>query len=355
MQLLLIYLFTALGFSFLCSLLESVLLSVTPGFIGAYEKKAPSTGRLMRKLKKDIDRPLSAILSLNTIAHTMGAAGVGAQSMVVFGSEYVAVSSAVLTFLILVFTEIIPKTFGALYWRELAPFTARTVQLLILLLFPLVMLCLTLTRLISKGKVESGFSREEFLAIADMGFQEGKFREEESRIIKNLFLLRKLSADDIMTPRTVLVTLPADTTVGEAIKLPDIKFSRIPIYQDDPDHIIGFVLKADIYLEASRGNQAKRLTSLRRDLPAVPETVALVQIFELLLKQRQQALLVVDEHGGVAGIVTIEDLIETLLGIEIMDETDTVADMRALARQQWLKRARSLGIVVDTEESSSRS
>jgi len=350
MQLLLIYLFAALGFSFLCSLLESVLLSVTPGFVGAYEKKAPKTGRLMRRLKKNIDRPLAAILSLNTMAHTVGAAGVGAQSLIVFGSEYVAVTSAVLTFLILVFTEIIPKTYGALYWRELAPFTARTVHLMILVLYPLVILCLALTRLISKGKNDRGFSREEFLAIADIGFQEGKFREEEARIIKNLFLLRKLSADDILTPRTVMFTLPASMTVGEAVKVSDIKFSRIPIYQDDPDHIVGFVLKSDIYLEASCGNQTKPLMSLRRDLEAVPETVPLIQIFERFLKQRQQAVLVVDEHGGVAGIVTMEDLIETLLGIEIMDETDTVADMRALARQQWFKRARSLGIVVDTEE-----
>jgi len=350
MKLLLIYLFAALGFSFLCSLLESALLSVTPGFVWAYEKKAPTTGRLMRGLKENIDRPLAAILSLNTMAHTIGAAGVGAQSLIVFGSAYVAVTSAVLTFLILVFTEIIPKTFGALYWRELAPFTARTVHLMIRVLYPLVILCLALTRLISKGKNESGFSREEFLAIADIGFQEGKFREEEARIIKNLFMLRKLSADDVLTPRTVMFTLPASMTVGEAVKVPDIKFSRIPIYQGDPDHIVGFVLKSDIYLEASCGNEGKPLMSLRRDLAAVPETVPLIQIFEHFLKQRQQAMLVIDEHGGVAGIVTMEDLIETLLGIEIMDETDTVADMRTLARQQWFKRARSLGIVVDTEE-----
>ena len=349
MDLLLIYLFEALVFSFLCSLLEAVLLSISPGFMGAYEKKAPATGRLMRRLKKDIDRPLAAILSLNTMAHTVGAAGVGAQSMVVFGSEFVAITSAVLTLLILVFTEIIPKTFGALYWRDLAPFTVRTVQLLILLLYPLVFMCLALTRLISKNKTQRGFSREEFLAIADIGFREGKFREEESRIIQNLFLLRKLTADDIMTPRTVMFKLPARMTVGEAIKIPDIKFSRIPVHRDDPDDIVGFVLKGDIYLEASRGNQDKPLISLRRDLPAVPETVPLIQIFERFLK-RQQAFLVVDEHGGVAGIVTMEDIIETLLGIEIMDETDTIADMRALARQQWLKRARSLGIVIDTEE-----
>ena len=325
-------------------------MSVTPGFIGAYEKKTPGTGRLIRELNEDIDRPLAAILSLNTIAHTVGAAGVGAQSMLLFGSNYIAVTSALLTLLILVFTEIIPKTFGALYWRDLAPFTARTIQLLILLLYPLVFLCLALTKMISKNKSTPNFKHEEFLAIADIGFHEGKFREEESRVIKNLFLLRKLSVEDVMTPRTVIFSLPASLTIGEAAKMPDIRFSRILIYGDDPDQIMGFVLKSDIYMEASRGNHNNPLISLRRDLHVIPETVPLIQIFERFLKQRQHAMLVVDEHGGLAGIVTLEDVIETLLGIEIMDETDTVADMRELARQQWLKRARSLGIVVDKED-----
>lgn len=350
MKLLLIYLFTALGLSFLCSLLESVLLSVTPGFMGAYEKKAPITGRLLRRLKKDIDRSLAAILSLNTIAHTVGAAGVGAQSMVIFGSEYVAITSSILTLLILVLTEIIPKTYGALYWREMVPFTTRTIHIMIFLLYPLVFLCMALTQLISKGKKQHSFSREEFQAIADIGIKEGQFREEESRIIRNLFLLRKLSADDIMTPRTVIFTLPANMTVGEAVKIPDIKFTRIPIYQGDPDHIVGFVLRGDIYLEVSRGNQTKPLIALRRDLAAVPETVTLIHLYERFLKHRQQAVLVVDEHGGVAGILTMEDIIETLLGIEIMDETDTVADMRALAKQQWLKRARTLGILTEKDK-----
>jgi CBS domain containing-hemolysin-like protein len=350
MQLLLTYLAVALGFSFLCSLLESVLLSVTPGFLGAYEKRSPATGRLLRRLKQSIDRPLAAILSLNTMAHTVGAAGVGAQSLVVFGSEYVAVTSALLTLLILVFTEIIPKTYGALYWRELAPLTARTVQLMVLLLYPLVVACMALTRMISRGRVKHTFSREEFQAIADIGLREGQFREEESRIVKNLFLLRKLSADDVMTPRTVMFRLPAEMTVGEAAGIPDVKFSRIPIYQQDPDHIVGFVLKSDIYREASQGRQGRPLLELRRELPAVPETVPLNQIFERLLKERRQIVLAVDEHGGVAGILTLEDIIESVLGIEILDETDAVADMRALARQQWLKRARALGIIVDADE-----
>lgn len=350
MKLLLFYLFTALVFSFLCSLLESVLLSITPGFLGAFEKKSPKNGRLLRSLKKDIDRPLAAILILNTIAHTIGAAGVGAQALVVFGSGYVAITSAVLTLLILVFTEIIPKTYGALYWREMAAFTARMLQVMIVALSPLIFLSMQLTRLISKGKKQKSFSREELQAIADIGLEEGQFREQESRIIRNLFLLRKLRADDVMTPRTVMFMLPADMTVGEAVEVQDERFSRIPIYEDKLDHIVGFVLKSDIYMEASQGRKSEPLLSLRRDLPMVPETVTLIQLFESILKQRQHASLVVDEHGGVAGIVTMEDIIETLLGMEIMDETDTVTDMRALARQQWLKRARALGIVVDHEE-----
>jgi CBS domain containing-hemolysin-like protein len=350
MNLLLIYLFIALVFSFLCSLLESVLLSVTPGFMGAYEKKSPKTGRLLRKLKEDIDRPLAAILSLNTMAHTVGAAGVGAQSLIVFGSGYVAITSAILTLLILIFTEIIPKTFGALYWREMAPFTARMLNILVVLLYPLIFLSMILTRWISKGKKQHSFSREEFQAIADIGIKEGKILEQESRIIKNLFLLRKLRAEDIMTPRTVLFTFPANMTVGEAIHFVDVRFSRIPIYDGNIDNIVAFVMKSDIYLEASRGNQEKPLSCLGRDFPVVPETVSLMLLFEKFLEQRQQAMLVVDEHGGVSGIITMEDMIETLLGIEIMDETDTVTDMRALARQQWEKRARSLGIITEKDQ-----
>jgi CBS domain containing-hemolysin-like protein len=350
MKLLFFYLFIALGFSFLCSLLESILLSITPGFIGAHENASPKTGHLMRKLKEDIDRPLAAILSLNTIAHTVGAAGVGAQSLVVFGSGYVAITSAVLTLLILVFTEIIPKTIGALYWRELAPVTARILHVIIVLLYPLVYLSLIITRIISREKPVRSISREELQAMADIGHKEGQFREQESQIIKNLFLLRKLRADDIMTPRTVIFMLPAEMTIGEVIvKFQEIKFSRIPIYRETTDQIDGFVLKSDIYLEASRGNQGKKLHEFCRNLPVIPEMVQLIRLFEQLLAEQQHAMLVVDEHGSVAGIITMEDVIETLLGIEIMDETDTVADMRALARHQWLKRARKLGIIHDTE------
>lgn len=351
MELLLLFLFIALGVSFLCSILESVLLSVTPGFVGAYEKSSPKTGRLLRRLKDDVDRPLAAVLSLNTMAHTIGAAGVGAQALVIFGSGYVAITSVILTLLILFVSEIIPKTLGAVYWRRLAPFTARTLRVLVVVLYPLVIISMGLTRLIAKRRIHHFFSHEEFQAIAEIGAQEGELGEQESRVIENLFLLRELRAGDVMTPRTVLFTLPADTTVAEVVaKYPDIRFSRIPIYGEDPDDVMGLVLKDDVYVEASRGDQGKALASLRRDMTVVSETIKPAELLERLSQNRQHAALVVDEHGGVSGIVTMEDVIETLLGVEIMDETDAVADMRALARQQWLRRARAMGITPADEE-----
>ncbi|MFO8084560.1 MAG: CNNM domain-containing protein [Desulfobacterales bacterium] len=350
MNLLLFYLFMALGISFLCSLLEAVLLSITPGFAESTEYRSPRTGAILRKLKENIDRPLSAILTLNTMAHTIGAAGVGAQALLLFGSESIAIVSAILTILILVLSEIIPKTLGALYWRKLAPLSAYILKWLIILLYPLVLLFMKLTQIISRGKVTHSISYEELVAIADIGYKEGLFREQESKIIKNLLLLRKLKAYDIMTPHTVMFKLPADMTIGEVVaKFPDIMFSRIPIYRNNPDEIDSFVLKSDIYMEASRNNQDKMLNLLRRDLPAIPETVTLIQLFEQCLKQRQYINLVVDEHGGIAGILTMEDIIETLLGIEIVDETDLITDMRAMARQQWQKRARKLGLITDHE------
>ena len=331
MQLLLLYLFLALGVSFLCSLLESVLLSITPSYATAFEKRSPRVGRRIRWLKRDIDRPLAAILSLNTIAHTIGAAGVGAQALVVFGSGSVAVASAVLTLLILVLSEIIPKTLGALYWRELAPVSARILSAMIFLLYPLVLLSVQLTRLMTSRQKGYSFSREELRAIADLGLEEELFREREYAIIKNLLLLRKLKAEDIMTPRTVLFRLPETMTAGEVVEgYPDIQFSRIPVFRQDTDAIEAFALKSDIYQEVSAGNPDKPLAELARDLPAVPEKAALIQLFERFLRNRQHAALVVDEHGDTAGILTMEDIIETLVGIEIVGAGNVLGTIKDL-------------------------
>ncbi|NOX38704.1 MAG: HlyC/CorC family transporter [Calditrichaeota bacterium] len=346
MTLLLFYLFLALGVSFLCSLLEAVILSVTPSFVETLEQKSHRMGATLRHLKTNIERPLAAILSLNTIAHTVGAAGVGAQALVVFGSGYVAVTSAVLTFLILVFSEIIPKTLGALYWQKLATFTAPVLLVMVWLFYPLVLMSQKIASWLSSEKHTANVSREELRAMAVLAKKEGVFSEQEYRLLKNLLGVRKLKVKDIMTPHTVMFTLPADMTVGEVLKkYPEIKFSRIPIYEKTPEDIHAYVMHKDIMREASRERYDTPLRALGRKLKVVPEVVPLLYVFEQFLNQREHIKLVIDEYGSIAGIVTMEDVVETLLGIEIVDETDVTEDMQVLARQLWTKRAKALGLI----------
>ena len=240
MALLSLYVVLAVGVSFLCSIMEAVLLSVTPAYIGALEKDAPSSARQLRALKDDIERPLAAILSLNTVAHTVGAAGAGAQAAVVFGSAAVGVFSAVLTLAILVLSEVIPKTFGAVYWRALAPVVAQTLGPMIWVLGPLVWLCQLITGLVSRGKEdEPAVSREELIAMADIGELQGVIEADETRIVKNLMRFRGLTAKDVMTPRTVLVAFPESATAAQVTKR-DIPFSRIPVYDENPDQVTGY-------------------------------------------------------------------------------------------------------------------
>jgi magnesium and cobalt exporter, CNNM family len=351
MLLLIFYLFLALGFSFFCSIMEAVLLSVTPSFTEALEQRSPRTGAKLRHLKSNIDRPLAAILSLNTIAHTVGAVGVGAQALAVFGSAYVAATSAVLTFLILIFSEIIPKTLGAFYWRRLAVAAVRILPVLIWSLYPLVLLSEKIAGWLSAGKRSAVVNREEIQAMTDLARKKGIFGEQESRILKNLLRVGRLNVKDFMTPRPVIFSLYADTTVEEVMKkYQEIRFSRIPIYDEGPEDIHSFVLKSDIMLEASKGRLNTRLHSLGRDIKIVPEVVTLILIFEQFLDQHEHIAVVVDEYGGIEGMVTMEDIVETLLGIEIVDETDGTVDMQAMARRQWKKRARALGLISPEEE-----
>lgn len=346
MFILFLYFSLALGISFLCSIMEAVILSVTPSYIEVLEQKSPKTGASLRNLKSNIDRPLAAILSLNTIAHTVGAAGVGAQSLVLFGNSYVAATSAILTFLILVLSEIIPKTLGAYYWHHLVGPTVRIVPVLIWCLYPLVILSKKIAILLAPRKRKSAVSREELQAMASLAYRDGLVTYQESRILRNLMSIGKLTGKDIMTPRTVMFTLPPDMTVGEVMeKYPSIRFSRIPISGNDSDGIRSFVLKNDIVLQASLGHSDIKLSSIGRDALIVPEIITVLSLFEQLLNLRAHIAFLVDEYGSIKGMVTMEDVIETLLGIEIIDETDVTIDMRAMARQQWEKRARSLGIL----------
>ena len=350
MYLLLTYLLLAIGVSFYCSIMEAVLLSVTPSYIAMLSERHPVPGEILKRLKNDINRPLSAILSLNTIAHTVGAAGVGAQAQRLFGDVYVAATSAILTFLILVLSEIIPKTLGARYWRGLARFSARPLQVMVFTMYPFVMLSRMLTGMIGGGKRSISFSREELLAQADLGHAEGILAEKESRVFKNLIRFDSLRARDIMTPRVAVVAFPQDALLDEvSSRVEEVRFSRLPLYHESKDNITGYVLKHDLLLSIARGESGKRMQDFRREIKMLPNLLRLGSLLEQLLERQEPIAALLDEYGGFSGIVTLEDIVETLLGMEIVDEIDTVEDMQAMARQRWKERALRLGIEdVDT-------
>lgn len=341
----------ALGFSFLCSILEAVLLSITPTYIASLREKGKASATILRKLKTDIDRPLSAILTLNTIAHTVGATVAGAQATIVFGSTYVGVFSAVLTILILVVSEIIPKTIGALYWRILAPFSAYILTGLIYILYPFVFLSRLITRMLSGGKAPITVTKEEVKLLVDLGIEEGIFGSDESNILMNLFRFGSVRVREIMTPRPVLFFLSEQETVGDVFeKVSDSDFSRIPVYGRNQDDFTGYVLKTDILLEASRGNKEKTLAELRREIHFVPGATSMRRLFDELSNRKEHLALIVDEFGGVIGLVTMEDILEHLIGREIMDEADTIKDMQQMARERWKERAMRLGITYSDAE-----
>jgi CBS domain containing-hemolysin-like protein len=369
MGLLLFYAFISVFFSFLCSILEAVLLSVTPTFINLKKQEGKAYATNLEALKKDVDRPLIAILTLNTVAHTVGAILVGVQAKVAYAEIYgsqtstlfgikftedlmVGVVSSVMTILILVASEIIPKTIGATHWKKLANFTSKALNVLI---FPLkwtgILWLLQLTTKLIGGKGHgSVLSREGFLVMADMAHEEGVFHENESKIIKNLLTFKEVFAKDIMTPRTVMKIENENTTVEEFFKKDlNIRFSRIPIYKDNPDNIVGLVLKDEIFKEMALDNNKKKLSELKRDIIIVNRDLPIPTLFEKLVETKNHMALVVDEYGTVSGLVTMEDVIETLLGLEIMDESDNVSDLQLLARKSWKKRAKKLGII-DEEE-----
>lgn len=345
MTLLLIYVGTAIGVSFLCSILEAVLLSISPSYITLAEQDGKAYAKKLRGYKEQIDRPLSAILSLNTIAHTVGAAGAGAQAAVVFKSVPVGVISAALTVAILIFSEIVPKTIGAVHWKRMVPFVVTFLEPVIWSMWPFVKMSEGISRLLAPNGQRVSITRAELAAMAEQGTVEGVLHESESRIFGNLLRFNSINARAIMTPRIVLFALPGDETVGEVVEnREELRFTRIPIFDENHDQITGYVLRQDVLLAAARGAADTKLSELERDLIAVPDSLPLPALFERLLDAREHLALVCDEFGGTAGVVSMEDLIETLLGFEIVDEVDSVEDMQEHARQRWLERAHSLGI-----------
>lgn len=351
MTLLLLYLTLALVVSFLCSLLEAVLLSLTASHISMLEQQGQPAGAGLRRLKEDINPPLAAILTLNTAAHTIGAAGVGAQAQVVFGSGYMAGVSALLTLAILVVSEIIPKTLGARYWRALAPHVVMPLKLMIRLLYPLVWLSLLITSRLGSNASSLSLSREEFSAMAHRGEQEGVFDADEARMLHNLMRFGSLGVTDVLTPRVVVEMLDESLTVGELRdRLPEIRFSRLPVYRDSRENITGYVLKNELFGLLAAQQPQTPLAAVRRDLLVVPDSQSVRGVFRQLLLRREHIAMVVDEYGGFCGIATMEDVVETLLGLEIVDEVDSVEDMRKLARRRWLERARAMGLVQEDED-----
>ena len=350
MTLLILFVVLALGVSFLCSVMEAVLLSVTPAFVKS--RAGTPAGERLGRLKADIDEPLSIILTLNTIAHTVGATGAGAQALAVWGDQSVWIVSAVmlfsvvLTLAILFLSEIIPKTLGAVYWRGLSgPVSAvLTSPFLIWPLKPAVWVSQWLSKLISGGKKEGAVSREELIAMADLGVEEGVFGEQESQILTSLLRFNELRARDVMTPRTVLRAFPEDAPIS-TVSGANVRFSRLPLYRGSLDRITGLVLKDDVLLAAAEGRAAEPLHTLRREIMTVPDSLPLPQLFERFLEQREHLALVVGEYGGTAGVATMEDVVETLLGMEIVDEHDHETDMQHAAREQWEQRAQKLGLV----------
>lgn len=343
------YVFLALFFSFLCSVAEAVLLSITPSYIERMKATHPKRAALLRRLKKDkLDQSLAAILTLNTIAHTIGAIGAGAKATDVFGSAWFGIFSGVMTLMILFFSEIIPKTIGAVYWSKLVGPTALFVKTLITVLYPVVWISEKLTRFISRGKVVNILSRDELIAMASLGVEMGHIHSKESKIISNLLRFESLKAAYIMTPRTVIAALPETTKISNSLEvMSKTPFSRLPLYNKNIDQITGFVLKNDVLIGSTQNRGDDDLRSLKREIIVVPESISLTALFEWFLKDRQHIAIVVNEHGGTEGLVTLEDLIETIMGMEIVDETDNVEDMRILARKQWADRARSMGVEKD--------
>ncbi|RMH13178.1 MAG: HlyC/CorC family transporter [Planctomycetota bacterium] len=331
--LLFFYLVLAVGVSFLCSLCEAALLTLSPADAEALAERHRKAGERLRAMKASIDRPLAAILTLNTIAHTIGAAGVGAQAAVVFGG-WVGLTSAVLTLLILVVSEIIPKTIGAMHARRLAVPTVWIVGQMIWITYPVVMALELVGRWFKGGGHEGVPTRREIEIMAELARSGGTIDSGESRVIQNLLSLRDKKVRDVMTPRTVVFMLPASMTASQATRQhPRMTFSRIPIFGENADDIRGVVLRADILEAAIAGEGRRTLESLSRPIAAVPESASLVSVMRRFGQTGHHLFLVVDEYGGTEGVITLEDVLETMLGAEIVDEFDPAPDMRELARQ----------------------
>lgn len=366
MGLLILFFTLSIVFSFLCSVWEAVLLSITPSYVARKVQEGGQIGELLKSFKDDIDRPLSAILSLNTIAHTVGAIGVGAQAGAIYGSSefdilglhmsYESIIAGAMTLAILILSEIIPKTIGANQWKRLAPFTVTSIRVLMIVLAPLVWVSQWITTHLKKDKDRSVLSRADFTAMTEAGVATGALEKTESTIIQNLLRLNLLRATDIMTPRSVIMMADEEMTVeGFYRKNQVMPFSRIPVYNGESDNITGMVLKDDLLREIAEDRHNKTLTEIKRDVHFVNSADDLDTILHYMMRTKEHLSIVVDDYGSVVGLVTMEDVFETILGYQIVDESDSVENLQAYARRKWEERALRLGILPNSESSSSDS
>lgn len=327
-----LYFILAIGVSFLCSIMEAVLLSAPVSYVNMKADAGDKLAALFVKLKSNSEGPITAILTLNTIAHTIGSAGVGAEAAEVFGKESLGIISGVLTFLILVFSEILPKNIGVYYWRKLIGFSAITIQIMNIISYPIVWLSKYLTRLIAPKNKEASVSREEITTLVKMGEQEGVFKTSENRIINNLIHFEEKRVRDIMTPRTVVVSADGDKPIQD---FPiEETYSRIPVYENSMDNIVGYALRSDVLKSLAEDKFTDKISSIKRDIMIFPEVLPVPSALEKFLMNKEHIAAILNEYGAFEGVVTLEDVIETLLGQEILDEGDRIADLQDHARKK---------------------
>jgi len=339
MGLLLVFLLGAMAVSFLCSVLEATLMSTPISYITLREDEGYKPAVRMKAYKQNSSRPIAAILALNTIANTIGAAGVGRQATLIFGSEWFGLVSAITTILILVFSEIIPKTIGTTHWKGLMGFAAKTIHLLIIVLFPIVVTVEFLQKMITPKSSDTAISREEVGAMADVAEESGELDEDENEIIQNLINIDELTASEAMTPRVVAAIAPETMKIKTFYK--DRRFfhhSRIPVYGDNDEYITGYILRLDALQLMAEDKYDATLGDIRRDIHSYSEDTSIETIWDEMLEKKEQIAVVINEYGSFQGIITMEDIIETVLGDEIVDERDVVVDMQQLARDKWKKR-----------------
>ncbi len=322
--------------------MEGCFLSITPAYVALTVKEGKRYGLLLESLKENVDRPLSAILTMNTIVHTLGAGIIGAETQQLYGNVAVSIVTGCLGFIVLVFAEFIPKVLGTVYWKQTAPVAAYIIQAMIFLLFPIVWLAEFLGALL-KSHPSISVTREEMIATAEIGVEEGSLHRKESAIIKNLLTLNSLFVSDIMTPRSVFFSLEGDVTVEEVHrKYKPIRFSRIPVYHDNLDHILGMTMRFRIHECLSNDLDSVKIKDITTPVSSVSERMTVAGLLDFLIRKKEHLVLAVDEYGIVTGLVTLEDAIETLLGVEIVDELDNVTDMRQYALEQWQIRKNQL-------------